>query len=651
MDGGAPAPGPAVAYRADRVPADYYDPMPFGADTSFARKSDTVAIGRWWEASSTAPARGKQGREIAEMSAFIRERPRDQVLAFALYTHDHGVLNLTAQSFPLLPDEPKVATLEIQREGRWVAVGRAPVEYPGWTIRFRVEHWDNTQDVPYRVRLGDLSRFEGTVRRDPIDQDTLVVANLSCNSPRDKERFTRLKIVENLKRHDPDLLFFAGDQNYTHAEGTFGWLQFGLQYADLMKDRPTVCIPDDHDVGHGNLWGAGGRQSDGEDGMTDGGYAFPASFVNMIQRQQTSNLPAPFDPTPVQQGIGVYYTDLTVGGVSFAILEDRKFKSGPKGSIPKMGPRHDHINDPAYDRGAIDLPGLTLLGDRQLAFLDHWARDWRGTRMKVALSQTAFCGAVHLHRDHGNRLLADLDCNGWPQAGRNRALVKLRAARATHLCGDQHLGAVVKHGIDGHRDGPMAFTSPALVNTVYGRWWWPEDERPGGGDAIDSVLPWTGDFEDGLGNKITMFAYANPEQTSPQELRADPARENRGDGYGLVRLTAATGDVVFEAWPRFADLDRGDAGQYPGWPVGFNHKVNDGRTATAHLEAVTLPGPHAVVELTETATGRLVYCRRVAGRRVAGRRFAAPVFGPGTYTLRVGADRPQTTVLDAVRVE
>ena len=102
--------------------------------------------------------------------------------------------------------------------------------------------------------------------------------------------------------------------------------------------------------------------------------------------------------------------------------------------------------------------------------------------MKVVLSQTAFCGAVHIHA--GKRLLADLDCNGWPQTGRNKALRHLRAAKATHLCGDQHLAVVVKHGIDGHRDGPMAFTSPALVNTIYGRWWHPLGEKSGAGDRF-----------------------------------------------------------------------------------------------------------------------------------------------------------------------
>ena len=75
-------------------------------------------------------------------------------------------------------------------------------------------------------------------------------------------------------------------------------------------------------------------------------------------------MPDPFDATPIERGIGVYYTNLLLGGIDFAILEDRKFKSGPQGKIPKMGPRPDHINDPAYDRASVDLPELKLLGDR-----------------------------------------------------------------------------------------------------------------------------------------------------------------------------------------------------------------------------------------------------------------------------------------------
>jgi hypothetical protein len=616
---------------------DYLDSHPFGQDTNYAKMADNVAIGRWWEP--------QPNEDHPEMREWIRSRPRGQVLAFAIYTHDHGVLKLTAQCFPLLPDEPKTAVLEFKKDGHWVKNQEQTVQYPGWSLHFRVEPWDNSQDVPYRVRLGELSSFEGLIRKDPVDKDTIVVASLNCNSPNDKSLYARTEIVEKLRKQNPDLLFFAGDQSYQHDEHTYGWLQFGVQYADIIKDRPTVSIPDDHDVGHGNLWGAGGKVST-DGGGADGGYLYPASFVKMVERCQTWNLPDPYDPTPVQQGIGVYYTSLTLGKVSFAILEDRKFKTGPLGAIPQMGPRPDHILDASYDRKAVDKPGLVLLGDRQLEFLNHWARDWKGASMKAVVSQTAFCGAVHCHGTRDNRLLADLDCNGWPQTGRNMALRAIRRAHAVHLCGDQHLAVVVKHGIDSFRDGPYGFTSPALVNTIYGRWWWPENEKPGGGAPVDSPLPWVGDYEDGLGNKITMLAYANPEQNNLKELLAEQARLNRGDGYGLIRFNKPARTITMEAWPRFADLSKGDAAQFTGWPITVNMDDNDGRTPDGYLKEVPLPVKNAVVELTHDDTGELIYCYRVQGSV-----FKAPVFAKGKYTLKAGCDKADTVLLEGAAPE
>ena len=94
--------------------------------------------------------------------------------------------------------------------------------------------------------------------------------------------------------------------------------------------------------------------------------------------------------------------------------------------------------------------------------------------------------SVHIHGGPNNRLLADLDSNAWPQTGRNKAIKELRKAWAPHLCGDQHLAVVVQHGIDSHRDGPFGFTSPAIVNTIYGRWWKPENENL---DLVPSPTP------------------------------------------------------------------------------------------------------------------------------------------------------------------
>jgi len=155
-----------------------------------------------------------------------------------------------------------------------------------------------------------------------------------------------------------------------------------------------------------------------------------------------------------------------VGGVDFAIIEDRKFKSGPNGKIPQQGPRPDHIRNPEYDPKSIDVPGLELLGERQLTFLNAWGQQGEGARMKAVLSQTGFCGGAHIHGEIENRLHADMDSNGWPQTGRNKALRAIKAANAVHIGGDQHLSTVIQHGMEEFDDGPWAFIVPALVNQL-----------------------------------------------------------------------------------------------------------------------------------------------------------------------------------------
>ena len=600
--------------------------LPFGAEFP---NLDSLTTGRWWMKGAATEqggnANGNRKPRAGGAAPPSMDVPRNEVVAFAVYTSDHGVLKMSAQLFPLKPGEERGARLELWRNDHWTEVARGEVLYPGWDAHFRLEPWDATQDVRYRVRHGEEASFEGLNRRDPVEKDEIVVASMSCNSSRTTGQ--RPEIVENLKRQDPDLLFFAGDQTYRHTEHTAGWIEFGLQFREIIRDRPTITIPDDHDVGHGNLWGENGKRSI-LPGGADGGYHYPVEYVNLVQRQQTWHLPDPVDPRPVERGITVYFTRLRLGGIDFAVLEDRKFKSGPAGKIPQMGPRPDHINDSEYDPQSIDLPGLQLLGDRQLEFLRTWGEDWTGAEIKAVLSQTAFCGAVHMHGSHDARLLADLDCNGWPQSGRKRALEALRRVRATHLCGDQHLAVVVKHGISEFGDGPYAFTSPALVNTIYGRWWHPADERPGPNLVPESPLPWTGDYFDGLGNRISMLAYANPADISDERQRAD--------GYGICRFNKRTREITFECWPRFA-LDADDSRQqFPGWPVRFPVDANDGRKPIGYLPEVSLDGlTNPVVQVIEQATGEVVSTIRVRGDR-----YRAPVYTAGKHTVQIGRDRP-----------
>jgi hypothetical protein len=224
------------------IPAADPEPAkPFGDEFP---NLDSFAVSEWWT---------KKPAKNAPNPPPPMDVPREEVVAFALYTVDAGVLKMSAQLYPLKPEEPREARLEVERDGKWVELLKAPVLYPGWSAHFRVEKWDATKSVKYRVRHGEKATFAGTIRRDPADKDVIVVANMSCNSSRTTGG--RPEIVKHLIAHDPDLLFFAGDQTYRHTEHTAGWIEFGLQFRDVIKDRPTVTIPDDHDVGHPNLWG------------------------------------------------------------------------------------------------------------------------------------------------------------------------------------------------------------------------------------------------------------------------------------------------------------------------------------------------------------------------------------------------------------
>ena len=588
---------------------------------------DHLSTGQWWKRArppEVPSKKGKPPKRIIELKV-----PRDEVVAFALYAQDLGTLKLTGQLYPLMPDESRSVRLEIKEGTKWKEISRVQVTYPGWSAHFRIKNWDSSKDIPYRVRHGKLASFNGTIRKDPTDQESIVVGNLSCNSSRTKG--PRPQIIENLKLIDPDVLFFAGDQTYHHTEHTAGWIEFGLQFRDLIKDRPTITIPDDHDVGQANLWGESGIQATSPEGNS-GGYFYPITYVNMVQRQQTWHLPDPVDPKKLKRGLEVYFTRLRVGGIDFAILEDRKFKSGPSGKIPPMGPRPDHINDPSYDRNAVDLENLVLLGDRQLKFLSTWSQDWEGAEMKAALSATAFCGAVHIHGHPNNRLLADLDSNAWPQKGRNKALRELRKAWAPHLCGDQHLAVLVQHGVESYRDGPFAFTSPAIVNTIYGRWWRPENEKPGLRPISNSPLPWTGDFKDGLGNKITMHAYANPENRQ-NELK-------RADGFGVARFNKRNRTITFECWPRFAKVTDGDKAQFAGWPVTVKMSHNDGRKIMGWLPKLVFPKKNQVVQIKNLKTEEILYTVRINGNT-----FQPKVYSMDPHEVRHGKNGPKNQLL------
>jgi hypothetical protein len=585
-------------------------------------------------------------------------------ILFAQHTLSGGVLKMTAQMPPIGDEDSQYVWLEIRKGAGWSEIARAKIDKLARTATFWVGKWDGTKDMGYRLGYeladggGKVKKYyyEGTVRKEPAGKDEIVVAAFTGNNDLG---FPNNDFVKQVEIHNPDLLFFSGDQIY-EGVGGFGvqrrplekavidylrkWYLYGWAYGDLLKDIPAVSIPDDHDVYHGNIWGAGGKATEkglgGAKAQDTGGYKMPAAWVNMVQRTQTSHLPDAYDPRPVKQGIGVYYCNMNYGGVSFAILEDRKFKSAPKMLLPEAKINNGWAQNIEFDaKTQGDVAGAELLGDRQLCFLDAWADDWRdGVWMKVVLSQTIFANVATLpasaHHDNvvpglrilgkgeyppDDRAVSDFDSNGWPQRGRNKALRIMRKAFAFHIAGDQHLGSTIQYGIDDWHDAGFALCTPSISN-VWPRRWYP---LRAGANRKGGEPKYTGDFEDGFGNKMTVYAVSNPVFTGVKPARL----YDRATGYGIVRFDKATRDITIECWRRLG----GDE-QYPGWPVKINQLDNYGRKAYGYLPAIKISGKgEPVVQVIDESNGETVYTLRIKGGV-----FEPKVFGEGTYTVKVG---------------
>jgi hypothetical protein len=589
------------------------------------------------------------------------------------YTLSRNVLKMTAQMMPVEQADTQIVTLQIQQDGQWKTITTAKIIVPGYTVTFRIDSWDSTKDRPYRVvyelRQADGSTKEydwsGTIQREPVDKETIILAgftgnhNMSRNARflgLDRGRFTWTKdevwfphtdIVEHVSRQKPDVLFFSGDQVYEGASPTaaekspedkaeldymYKWYLWCWAFRDLTRDRVCVTIPDDHDVYQGNLWGADGRKTNKDN---RGGYIMPAEFIKMVERTQTSHLPDPYDPTPIEQEIGVYYCGMNYGRISFAILEDRKFKSGCSGIVPQTASgRADHVVNPSFDPRTADVSGAKLLGERQLKFLKDWAADWRGADMKVALSQTVFANVATHHGDKLVYLIADYDSNGWPQRGRNKALYELRRAFAFMIGGDQHLSTVVHHGVENFNDAGWSFCVPSIAN-FYPRAWLPLKE---GGNRKESTPDYTGEFLDGFGNHITVWAATNPTRATGRE----PAElHDKMPGYGIVKFDKNERTITIECWPRYADPETD--GQYPGWPITIKQADNYARKAAAYLPAIKVSGMTGpVVQVIDEAKGEIVYTLRIKGTS-----FRPKVFKDGTYTVKVG--EPETVGMKTLK--
>ncbi|WBL44723.1 alkaline phosphatase D family protein [Algoriphagus halophytocola] len=578
----------------------------------------------------------------------ISENPTQQFgpIVFAQYTLHKNTLKLTAQLAPLELIEGLKVSLQIRNGNSWESIQEVGLDPDGRIANFRIENWLHEEMVPYRVHIvlplknkpHEFSYY-GEIARQPKADEQLKVAVFSCNAD---HGFPDQEVVTHVKLHQPDMAVFLGDQFY-EGTGGFGiqtspleksyldylhkWYMFGWSYRDIFRTIPAAIIPDDHDVYHGNVWGEGGAHAPSDEGwgyvaQDQGGYKMPPKWVNMIQRTQTSHLPDAYDPTPVKQGIEVYYTDWEYGGVSFAILEDRKFKSAPKNVLPDEAKiQNGFIQNPDFDIKKHYHIEAELLGKRQLNFLENWASNWNpDVQMKAVLSQTNFCTVATLPKGSisdgivpslptpekgeyvtGDAPTTDMDSNGWPQKGRDEAVRIIRKAFALHIAGDQHLASTVQYGVEEFRDSGFAFAGPAL-NNLWPRRWWPPisaEHQPYNTSAKN-----TGDFEDGFGNKMTVMAVANPYKSGFKPSRI----YDRGTGYGIITFDKKERTMEIECWPRNVHPLENPDGQYKGWPITVSQQDNFAKKAKAYLPPVDLKAfQNPLVSVFNEMTGELQY--------------------------------------------
>lgn len=506
----------------------------------------------------------------------------------SLHSLNGNRLKMTAQLFPIGDADPRQVRLDWRAPGTTTWTGGVVAEVgDGYAGQLRVDSWDPAQDWEYQLTYAPGTEIEGAwtglIRKDPGTTRSLVVGAVNCVAATHRQLdavtpgtpklpdepapglyttenlyFPFADLVGSIRAQNADLLVALGDQYYETTptekvadpspkfDSLYKYFLWLWAFRDLTASTPCVVLVDDHDMYQGNLWGHGGEPApDRKD--NSGGYVRDPIWINMMQDVQCGHNPDPYDAAPVAQGISVYYGRFTFGGTEFAMLEDRKWKSGSDTSgraAPATGPSY-------------------LLGERQEAFLSDFGAG-ADDRPRVVLTQTMW---VCLETGPDGSLRKDPDTNGFPPEARTRGVELVKKARALMLSGDTHLGALVRQGASTYDDGPLQFSVPAGA-TNFQRWFEPREPLPNG-----NGFPSSGNFTDPFGNKAQVISVANPKVPYAQVTAAygEKAttfsdRKRRSDGYGIVRVDHDAKQFVLECWPRDGDPHAPDTKQPAGWP-------------------------------------------------------------------------------------
>ncbi len=578
---------------------------------------------------------------------------------WTMHTLSKGTVKMMALLPPVGEKDNQQVSLQLKENENWKTVATERIEPDSHTAVFKLENWDTTQDMEYRVEYIEKGKDEteipeyytGTIRKDPVDRP-LKFGGLTCQY---HYGFPYTPLVENLSKLDPDILYFSGDQIY---EGNGGYpikrepknasilsylgkyYMFGWAFGDLMRNVPTICTPDDHDVFHGNLWGEGGITKPGGIASDDTrGFVQSVEMVNVVNQTQCGQLPDPYDPTPIEQGMSVWYTSLTYGRVSFAIITDRIFKTGPE-AVSDWEGRKDHMKEPREDLSFLDKSGVEMIGERQTKFLNDWIMDWEGANMKVLLSQTVFANVATHHGMYDGYLYGDLDSGGWPKSDRDKVIRLMRKVAAFHINGDQHVPSLVQYGLNNYQDAGWSFCTPAIA-VGYKRWFRPDDlgypieNRPG------HEYPNTGKYTDAFGNKNYVYAIGNAGKITDDRNSRYNQAQLRSSGFGLITFDQKERIIDIDAWRFMADVEDPNPvrDQFPGWPKQITQFDNLGLGAENVLPEISMNQPNQVLQIWNEETGELEQIFRIKGNTVQPK-----LHKEGTFKIIIGKNGNQKEI-------
>lgn len=427
------------------------------------------------------------------------------LIAGVLFTISEGKLKLSVYFPPLHPRERRNAILLVEGNGVKRRKKKCHISALTWHCTFIVENINDAKTWKYRVvyrpkKKGKKYVYSGQI---PKQVGYPRIAALGCfgfDNTKNKS-----KLVEAVLDTKPDLLVLSGDQTYLHDHLVLGFLELVYTINELTRSRPTIVQMDDHDYAEGNIWGAGLNTVENDD-SGKGFLVLPVCFINAVQRMMMGHDPEPATDATLDNGITIHYTNYVYGNVDFAVLEARKFKNKK-----------------------------TILGSGQEQWLKGWCsdRDLK-KRLKVVLAQTPFyqlgTEVTNYKPDEMGTTIGakeNVDTNGGPREGWERAMDILSGCTPLIISGDQHLSIAVEYeGKD-----IVDCASPAAINDI----WWRMNQNEVGKSHTDGwehpyklLAVWNVD-------KKVIDDYGCPKLTRTS-LVTDEEKALRADGFLIVDM-------------------------------------------------------------------------------------------------------------------